>query len=89
MSPCSTPLSAKTQLSALDGDPLPDSTEYRRLVGSLQYLTLTRPDIAFAVHHLAQFMAAPRTTHLAAVKRILRYLKGTLDLGFVFRPSNV
>ena len=56
--PCSTPVSAKTQLSTLEGEPLSDLTEYRRLVGSLQYLTLTRPDIAFAVHHVAQFMSA-------------------------------
>ena len=86
--PCSTPVCAKTQLSAHESDPLSDLTEYRRLVGSLQYLTLTRPDIAFAVHHVAQFMSAPRSSHLTAVKRILRYLKGTIGLGIAFRPSS-
>ncbi|KAI5318259.1 hypothetical protein L3X38_037967 [Prunus dulcis] len=86
--PCSTPIHSKTQLSSLDGEPLSDPTEYRRLVGSLQYLTLTRPDISFAVQHVAQFMSIPRTSHLAAAKRILRYLKGTLQLGLVFQSSS-
>ncbi|KAI5352788.1 hypothetical protein L3X38_005680 [Prunus dulcis] len=86
--PCSTPIHSKTQLSSLDGEPLSDPTEYRRLVGSLQYLTLTRPDISFAVQHVAQFMSIPRTSHLATAKRILPYLKGTLQLGLVFRSSS-
>src|SRR3954464_15733028 len=57
--PCSTPVCAKKQLSASYGDPLADATEYRKLVGSLQYLTFIRPDIAYAVHHVAQFMSCP------------------------------
>ncbi|KAF5199308.1 Retrovirus-related pol polyprotein from transposon tnt 1-94 [Thalictrum thalictroides] len=85
--PCSTPLRAKSQLSVSDGTLLPDASEYRHLVGSLQYLTLTRPDIAYVVHIVSQFMSAPRTDHYTAVKRILRYLKGSLDFGLVFRPS--
>lgn len=67
--PCATPVCAKSQLSASDGDLLSDATEYRHLVGSLQYFTLTRPYIAYAVHHVAQFMSQPRTTHLATVNR--------------------
>ena len=85
--PCNTPLSAKSKLSATDGTPLFDATEYSQIVGFLQYLTLTRPDIAYDVHHVAQFMSSPRTTHLTAVKQILRYLKGTLDYGLEFRPA--
>ncbi|KAL6279521.1 hypothetical protein ACE6H2_016402 [Prunus campanulata] len=76
-----------TQLSS-DGEPLSNPTKYHRLVGSLQYLTLTRPNISFAVQHVAQFMSIPRTSHLATAKCILRYLKGTLQLGFVFRSSS-
>ncbi|CAL2224604.1 unnamed protein product [Prunus armeniaca] len=86
--PCSTPIHSKAQLSSLDGEPLSDPTEFHRLVGSLQYLTLTRPDISFAVQHVAQFMSIPRTSHLTAAKRILRYLKGTLQLGLEFRSSS-
>jgi hypothetical protein len=48
------------------------------LVGSLIYLTVTRPDLAYAVHLVSQFMSAPCSTHYAAVLRILRYIKGTL-----------
>ena len=86
--PCNMPLSAKSQLYATDGDPLSDAFEYRQLVDSLQYLTLTRLDISYAVHHVAQFMSSPRMTHLVAVKCILRYLKGMPDLGLQYRPSS-
>ncbi|XP_026428690.1 uncharacterized protein LOC113324597 [Papaver somniferum] len=51
---------------------------------SLNYLTITRPDISHAVHIVSQFMSAPRSTHFAAVLRILRYLKGTLYQGLQF-----
>ena len=61
---------------------------YRSIVGALQYLTMTRPDITYAVNQLCQFMHAPKNSHLAAVKRILRYLKGTLGLGLSFRASS-
>ena len=86
--PSSTPNSGKSQLSKLEGALLPDATEFRQIVGTLQYLTLTRPDIAFAVQHVAQFMSAPRIPHMTAVKRILRYLKGSLDIGLLFRPCH-
>lgn len=85
--PCGTPLSAKTHLCTTSTTPLADATEYRHLVGCLQYLTLTFPDIAYAVHHVSQFVSSPHMDHMLAVKRILRYLKGSLDLGLFFRPS--
>lgn len=64
-----------------------DSTQYRSIVGALQYLTLTRPDILFAVNKVCQFLHAPTISHWAAVKRILRYVQGTLKLGLRVRRS--
>lgn len=80
--PCSTPLS--TSLQQLDGSPIPSPTEYRALVGSLQYLSLTRPDVAYAVNRLSQFMHSPTTHHFKALKRLLRYLSGTHHKGILF-----
>ncbi|KAH1072904.1 hypothetical protein J1N35_025232 [Gossypium stocksii] len=74
-------------LSKDDGDRLCDPTEYRSLAGALQYVMLTRLDIAYTVNRICQFMHSPTTTHMTALKRILRYLCGTLDYGIVFRPS--
>ena len=51
---------------------------YRRLIGSLVYLTVTRLDISYAIHQVCQYLSTPRSTHYAAVLRILQYLKGTL-----------
>ncbi|XP_019227754.1 PREDICTED: uncharacterized protein LOC109209041 [Nicotiana attenuata] len=58
-----------------------DPSAYRSIVGSLQYLTFTRPDITHAVNLASQFMQNPNSMHLQAVKRILRYVKGTIDHG--------
>ncbi|KAI5349064.1 hypothetical protein L3X38_001951 [Prunus dulcis] len=82
--PASTLLATKVLLSAYDGALISNPTEYCKLVGSLQYLTLTHPDISFAVNTVAQFMSAPRTSHLVAAKWILTYIKGTIDLGLTF-----
>ena len=78
--PSSTPMSAIDRLSALDDDPLSsdDATEYRSIVGGLQYLTITRPDISYAVNRVCQYLHAPRTSHWSAVKRILRYIMWVL-----------
>lgn len=83
----SSPLEVNAKFSPTDGTPLTDATLYRQLVGSLVYLTVTRPDLAYAVHLVSQFMAAPRTHHYAAVLRILRFVKGTLFQGLYF-PFN-
>ncbi|GJU41015.1 hypothetical protein Tco_1193972 [Tanacetum coccineum] len=59
-----------------------DSTKYRGMIGSLLYLTASRPDIMFSVCLCARFQEDPKTSHLEAVKRIFRYIKGTTHLGF-------
>ncbi|CAL2228782.1 unnamed protein product [Prunus armeniaca] len=86
--PCLTPVATGSQLSSLHGSPLSDPTEYRSLVGALQYLTITRPDISFAVNQVCQFMHQPTDIHWKAVKHILRYVLGTFHDGLVFRPGD-
>jgi histone deacetylase 1/2 len=85
-----TPLSSSEKLSVTEGQLLgpEDSTRYRSIVGALQYLTLTRPDISFSVNKVCQFLHAPTTVHWTAVKRILRYVSGTASLGLTFRKSS-
>jgi histone deacetylase 1/2 len=65
-----------------------DSSRYRSIVGGLQYLTHTRPDLSFAVNKVCQFLSQPTDVHWEAVKRILRYVKGTLDMGLRIRKSS-
>ncbi|XP_028052258.1 uncharacterized protein LOC114256776 [Camellia sinensis] len=76
-----TPIDPQTCLTPLDGHLLSDAILYRQLVGSLVYLTVTRPDIAYDVYIVSQFMDAPRSPHYDAVVHILRYLKGTMFHG--------
>jgi len=80
----STLLSTSEKLSANESSPLgpSDATNYRSVVGALQYLTLTRPDISYLVNKVCQYLHAPTTLHWAAVKRILGYMKHTTKLGF-------
>ncbi|GJT67720.1 retrovirus-related pol polyprotein from transposon TNT 1-94 [Tanacetum coccineum] len=73
--PISTPLDPIQSLNLTDGEPLPDPSLYRTLVGKLIYLTVTRPDISFATQLLSKFSQAPRTLHMKALKRVLRYIK--------------
>jgi histone deacetylase 1/2 len=85
-----TPLSTSEQLSLESGTPLgsEDCTQFRSIVGALQYLTLTRPDLAFSVNKICQYLHAPTTDHWTAAKRILRYVKETIKLGITFKPSS-
>ena len=76
--PVSTPVAPNSQLSSNLGSLLADPTPYRQIVGALQYLTFTRPDISYAVNLACQFMQHPRDLHWQALKRIFRDLKGTL-----------
>ncbi|XP_020705867.1 uncharacterized protein LOC110116568 [Dendrobium catenatum] len=74
----------------LKEDPvLSDPTIYRRITGSLQYLTLTRSDIAFSINQLSQHMHNPLPQHVYLLKRLLRYIKGTLDFGIPIIKSNL
>ncbi|KAI0507721.1 hypothetical protein KFK09_013849 [Dendrobium nobile] len=68
---------------------LSDPSLYRRITGSLQYLTLTRPDISYSVNCLSQHMHQPLPEHTFLLKRLLRYLKGTLDFGIPILKSNL
>ncbi|RVW60939.1 Retrovirus-related Pol polyprotein from transposon RE1 [Vitis vinifera] len=86
--PAKTPSAVGKNLSKFDGDPMTDVTHYRSVVGALQYVTLTRPDIAFAVNKVCQFMQQPTTAHWLSVKRILRYLRGTMQDGLLLSPSS-
>ena len=84
--PVSTPVDVSLKLSKSDGgEEKIDQAEYQSAVGSLLYLsTGTRPDIAFAVNNVAKFCSDPTKHHWVAVKRILRYLRGTSDLGLLY-----
>nr|KAJ0224458.1 hypothetical protein LSAT_V11C100013840 [Lactuca sativa] len=86
--PACSPISSSQSMTTDDSSPLLDPTTYRQTVGALQYVTLSRPDIAFAVNRVCQFMHAPTENHWSAVKRILRYLKGTTDLGLLIRHQS-
>ena len=85
--PCLTPVDTKQKLSADGSKPVSDPTLYRSLAGTLQYLTFTRPDIAFAVQQVCLFMHDPREAHFHALKRILRYVKGTISYGIKMTRS--
>ena len=83
------PLSTSEKLSKEQGEPLgaEESTRYISMVGALQYLTLTRSDICFPVNKVCQYLHAPASQHMTTVKRILRYLKGTMSTGLKFTKS--
>lgn len=85
--PCSTPVDTNAKLSAIVGAPVADPTDYRSLVGALQYLSFTRPGISYAVQQICLHMHDPHEPHLAALKRILRYVHGTIDFVVHIRRS--
>lgn len=82
------PMATTCQLQINDGEPMADPNLYRRTVGALQYACLTRPDLAFAVNKLCQFLSAPTNTHWAACKRVLRYVNDTIHHGLYITPSS-
>ena len=86
--PASTPVDTRAKLSATAGAPVADPSDYRSLVGALQYITTTRPDLAYAVQQACLHMHDPREEHLQLVKRILRYLRGTTEYGLHLHRSD-
>ncbi|XP_057522449.1 uncharacterized mitochondrial protein AtMg00810-like [Amaranthus tricolor] len=87
--PSSTPVDTKSKVSATTGGPYANPTKYRSLAGALQYLTFTRPDISYAVQQICLHMHDPRDAHMNALKRIIRYVQGTLHLGLHLYPSAI
>ena len=83
---CSTPMCLSNNLSLFDSEPFSQPSVYRSTIGALQYLTLTRPDLAFYVNKLSQ---TPTVSQWNACKRILRYVKGTLSHGLLFKPTSL
>lgn len=81
-----TPIEQNHGISGDSGELLNDIQSYQRLVGQLLFLTITYPDIAYAFSIASQFIHAPRTGHLNAVHRILKYLKKSLGQGIAFVP---
>ncbi|XP_057450879.1 uncharacterized mitochondrial protein AtMg00810-like [Lotus japonicus] len=87
--PSATPVDTKQKLCSSSGTPCEDATLYRSLAGALQYLTFTRPDISYAVQQVCLHMHAPHTEHMLALKRVLRYVRGTLTYGLHLYPSPI
>ncbi|XP_028063232.1 uncharacterized protein LOC114266531 [Camellia sinensis] len=85
--PCSSPIFVKPSTPPNASLPFDNPALYRSLVGALQYLTITRPDLSLAVNQACQHMHAPTVGHFAAVKRILRFVQGTLPHGLHYTPS--
>ncbi|KAG9444876.1 hypothetical protein H6P81_016216 [Aristolochia fimbriata] len=83
-----TPLELKVKFQLIDGEELSDPTLYQKLVSGLIYLSITRPDISYAVHVVSQFMLAPMSVHYAVVLRILRYVKGSLLQGLFLSSAS-
>lgn len=92
--PCDTPMEQHVRLTTAEYDEvtknsehldklLPDAEKFRRLIGRLVYLTITRPDICYSVQNLSQFMNAPKVSHMESAIRILKYLKSTPGLGIL------
>jgi hypothetical protein len=73
------PMEASLKLSKQSTQPLVDATAYRSIIGSLRYLVNTRPDLAFTAFYVSHFLEEPWEDHLAAVKKILRYVSGTCN----------
>nr|GEZ27946.1 ribonuclease H-like domain-containing protein [Tanacetum cinerariifolium] len=84
--PCRTPMDTESKIGP-EGAPVADLTLYCSLAGALQYLTFTRPDLSYVVQQVCLYMHDPREPHLLALKRILRYVRGTLDHGLQLHAS--
>ena len=83
-----TPMELNVKLRKEEGDLLVYPSSYPKLVGSLVYLTITRPDISFSVQQVSQFLQTPHHLHLVVVRRIIRYVQGTSARGLFFPTIN-
>jgi hypothetical protein len=86
--PVSTPMQPQLQLQKSSGNALSDPTTYRRLVGRLLYLTHSRPEIAYAVSKLSQFLDSPTDTHMLAALHVLKFLKNSPGQGLFFKAKS-
>ena len=87
----SAPSISGSKLSTTVGDPLSesDTTTYHQVVGALQYCIITRPNMAYSVNQLCQFMHSPTSLHWIAARRVLRYLKGSVDHGLSYHRGSL
>ncbi|XP_071708801.1 uncharacterized mitochondrial protein AtMg00810-like [Rutidosis leptorrhynchoides] len=85
--PITTPVDTHGKQSASPSDPYHDPSYYRSLIGALQYLTFTGPDISYAIQQICLHMHAPHEAHMLTLKRIIRYIKGTISHGIVITKS--
>lgn len=79
-----TPAEMNLKFGKGKGEPTADETLYREIVGSLMFICHTRPDISYVVGLVSRFMSNPKQSHMMAAKRVLRYLKWTLNYGVFF-----
>ena len=87
--PVNTPMQTSRKLSKDDDSKSIDKRQYRSKFGSLLYVTTSRPDVMEAVGQVARFQAAPKESHVLAVKRIFRHLKGTKEFGLWYPKENI
>ncbi|XP_015934015.1 uncharacterized mitochondrial protein AtMg00240-like [Arachis duranensis] len=88
VSPANIPMEANLKLPTVEGEPVPDLSTYCKLVGRLMYLTISRPDITFAIVKLAQYMFEQKMPHLNAIHHVLRYLKAFPRQGILFSANS-
>jgi hypothetical protein len=82
-----TPLAQNEKISKNDGEKLEEPSAFRSLVGSLLYLTISRPDLMFPASLLSKFMSSPNNIHMGVAKRVLKYIKGTANLGIWYSKT--
>ena len=86
--PCASPIAVKPAVTPTSDHSFANPTLYRSVVGALQYMTITRLDLSFAVNQLCQHMQDPTNAHFSVVKRVLRFVKETLHHGLTYTPSS-
>jgi len=85
--PTFVPLPTNLKLSIDQGPLLPDPERYRRLIGGLLYLNLSRPNVSYAIQHLSLFLTQPRTPHMEAAIHVVKYFKSTINKGLFYLSS--